>query len=278
MFAISTRDLPTLGSYESARIQWDRGHKWRKGDPNVRAINDGGRPNRNKTIVKYDDGRIAARLHRTDLVTYYPDGRVVLTRYDSQSSSEFITAVCPYGMYASMRRGSLWFHCHEGWVQANSYDRGLTFVRSTAEGAPPKFVLAPGELVNVAKHTVLHVDRRAAKAAREKFVPFTKWVTAVHALNGNDMTALLGDTPYAATRHAVSDVHDDPTNVEMFPRLLRLLCAQRYKYANDNMVAVRMLDWNWQAKLQRLVYKEFHCFTEKEIPLGELPPVDRWRK
>lgn len=274
MFTISTHDLRTINTYDAALRRWEAGHKWRKGDPKVRALSTGVRPNRNKTIVKHDDGRIAARLHSTDLVTYYPDGRVMLTRYDSQSSCAFITAVCPQGMYASMHQSATWFNCAGGWYQSKFENHSLTFRKT--EGTVTHWTLADPE--NAAQRSVLHVDRRAAKAAREKFVPFTQWVTAVHALNGNDMTALLGDTPHAVPRHVLGDVHDEPTNVEMFPRLLRLLTSQRYKYVNDSMVVVRMLDWNWQAKLQRLVYKEFHCFTEKEIPLGELPPVDRWRK
>lgn len=293
MYSMNVAEIPTLASYQSALTWWGRTHQWRRAEPGMRALTK--RPKRTKTLVRYDDGRIAARLHDTDLVTYYEDGRIQLTRYDSASSAMFIQAVVPYGLGASFVRKQLWFTAASDWYQAQHPAvttrphpvHSLTFRQ--AEGSPTrKWVLADPE--NAKRHSVLHLNRAKAKDARQRIDTFTKWVTAIHALNGNDMTELVDVREPRASDHRdetpLFQLMDDPGNVDLYPKALVNLCSARFKFdtpvpgqpTEARMKRVYMLDWDWEKKLTRAAYKAADAFREVEVPLGTLPPADKWRK
>lgn len=100
MFAISVGDIPHIPNYETAKRLYDGTKPIRGSLDDVRPL--GKRRDKHKLITKGTDERgeyYAAKLYRSELVKYYPNGTVLLTTdgWSSMSTAKFIDRVAPVG-------------------------------------------------------------------------------------------------------------------------------------------------------------------------------------
>jgi hypothetical protein len=100
MPAIKTGGVPTLDSFESAEVLWNRTKPWRdKARDNVRPLDKYNRRKRHFALVKIGDRSFQCRLYGTTLVEYWKDGRITLTAHSSKSSNAFANALLPSGVW-----------------------------------------------------------------------------------------------------------------------------------------------------------------------------------
>lgn len=102
MFGSMTFDHVGADTYAEARRYYDTAKPWRgetdEGDE--RPLK--GRRYRNTGVRLKADDSVAFRLHRTDVVTYHPDGKITLNCYSSVTTSAFMSAHTPSGIYPSL--------------------------------------------------------------------------------------------------------------------------------------------------------------------------------
>ena len=109
MFAYEGYQVPDISNYAQALAAYEKARRWR-GDPDGER-KMGSSDNRHHGIRKTENGTIALRLHRTDLVQWHPDGSFSLDPYASISSDNFLRkplphTVRPWFNHHSRHRGS----------------------------------------------------------------------------------------------------------------------------------------------------------------------------
>lgn len=90
MFAYNAENVPAINNHASALAVWQKAKPWRNAPSNERPLED--RKKRHVAIVLHPD-RIACRLHSTEVVSYYEDGRVAVYLYGSVSTDNFVCAL-----------------------------------------------------------------------------------------------------------------------------------------------------------------------------------------
>jgi hypothetical protein len=109
------------------------------GKKNSRKLNYG---KRQQAVERRPDGVLAVRMYETDVVTYFPDGRVQLSSggWKTVTTKERINNHIPTGNYVSQERG-VWYLRIGGWQTGTSYvfADGMTIMPDgSIVGAEPK--------------------------------------------------------------------------------------------------------------------------------------------
>lgn len=110
MFAITVGDIPHIPNYETAKRLYENIKPIRGSSDDVRPL--GKRRDKHKLITKGTDERgeyYAAKLYRSKLVKYYPNGTVFITHdgWSSMSTAKFIDRVAPVD-HAYLFDGKVW--------------------------------------------------------------------------------------------------------------------------------------------------------------------------
>lgn len=141
---------PRIATYGDAAMAWERAGTWRKQPDHVRILT--ARRHDNKQIVRHSDGAIALRLYDTNVVTYKPDGDVVLSPYHSRMTDQFAPYFLPDGVYGCFNRGAVgvrkdkvWSNDYRAWWRETRYYRlrNPTVLRRTEGDYPWAPVEAP---------------------------------------------------------------------------------------------------------------------------------------
>lgn len=159
--------LTSLRTYEEASQKEKSTAPIRGRTPECKPIGD--RRDTHFTIRKEADGSIVARCYRSDLIRWYPDGRIFITNggYASQTTHDFISRVIS-------RNYALCFgYDGKTWIKSGS---DYT-VYPLAKGGQYFTRHAAGYLVaETPNYAVTHViNRPAMQAARKEIAPFTKY-------------------------------------------------------------------------------------------------------
>ena len=101
-FQLDARNIPSLKDYADALKRWHSITPWRgHAASDSRPLDKRDRSKRHTTIhfKEHQGNAIACRLHSTDVVTYEPDGRIIIDpSYVSVSTNAFANAVLPSGV------------------------------------------------------------------------------------------------------------------------------------------------------------------------------------
>lgn len=167
-FSTNVSHLPYFRDFERAS-EWERNVKPIRGKT-IKPL--GKRSAQHMQILRYgegtDDERIACRLHETDCVTYYKDGRVHLQHggYITDRTAKFIDRIIPTGGVCR-RDGYLILSLGGGKYQIG--DNGLWLSAARAPIDPEPFV-----------HHV--IKRDVAKQVRKLYAPFKQYALALSKL------------------------------------------------------------------------------------------------
>lgn len=228
-FSISTRHLPSIRTYQAAEAFFLRTKPWRGGDPEIRPL--GRRGDSSKTIRKYHEA-YCLYLHRTALVTYWPD-HVVLKVYDSQSSIIFAGQFAPNGVRAISHFGDMWYaictedgtHYYDNEVMLHPVRAGVWRVEGERRTATQKVL-----------------DLKRAAEVRKRLKPFLQW-----------QAATMKVAPQALQhRPAPWELHrlcDNPDDLDAYP-------------------AVGACD---PAMLRVHAYERLGAYQNVTVPLNQLP-------
>ena len=89
---MNIQDIPSLDSWESCRIWWEKQKPWKGGDPNERPLR--GRRDKHLTITFSTDTK-AFTLEGPTTVVYHIDGAIDVRRSDEASARDFAMRILP---------------------------------------------------------------------------------------------------------------------------------------------------------------------------------------
>jgi hypothetical protein len=160
-----------------------------------------GARNKSHANIRKDGDDIVVRLYRTDIVRYKPDGTIIVNQggYECMTTRKYLNAILP-----------MWFGSFQG--KTHTYrgtdDTGYHLLHSSADNI---FKMKPNSdhhaplyhFVNP-KPCIIHSKNRAkAKAVRQRYAPFIRYVKNVKKLMGGKIA--ITERP-ALNYHAVPDV------------------------------------------------------------------------
>lgn len=233
MFQGMKLDNLNLNDYATALRYWETCKPWRgeTDEDDERPLKN--RRVRNTGVRKLSDGRIVYRMHATQVVTYCPDGSLVLRIYNSITTAEFIRTVAPRHIQVSL----------SGRAAGN-----LTVGRAF----PVKYYCAAhGDIIRISADDVVTpssewgyrvIDRKRANAVRKEYrlSELRNWLRAAQALRGGPTISPDNTCPRL---HYMSDaeLRTFTTNHENWPVLL----------AGGFQEAMSTLDWAEHSLIRR---------------------------
>lgn len=284
MFSISTQDIWRVDNFLHAERIFAKRKPWRGGDPNVVPIERFGRRAKHKTLVRLNNDTYAARLYDTNLVTYHRDGRVEFRTYDSQSSMKFIDAVSPMGTHSVISGGRGMFISYrveqgEGWAyKFVQPEANKSVVLRPVDNLPNWTLENPQDMRTF---TVKRVDRRRAREVREKISPFVQWASAVVALSGYDVTPVVRDVTTRLDKSTAMAALEQ-AQPEDYATLLHAFTVRRFRFRGysggeeASTEAMYFVPHNLKHAVTLAAYAAYDAFVDVEIPLGDLPPRERY--
>lgn len=158
---------------------------------------------RNKThaSIRKENQDIVVRLYNTDIVRYQPDGTIIVNQggHVSQTTCKYLNAILP-----------MWFGLFQGktYSYRGTGDAGSHILHSTADNI---FKIKPNSHPNAPLYhfvnpvpCVVHTKNRVkAKAVRQRYAPFIRYVKNIKKLMGGKIE--ITEKP-ALNYHARSDV------------------------------------------------------------------------
>lgn len=277
----ATDGIPTIQNYEDAerifnKIKPVKSNRW---DANTRPIRT--RKENHKLLVKQGDVAYAARLYRTDMATYYRDGRIALTRDDHQMSNDFLDAVLPHGLQTARHRGKMWFGMRDDheWRFYQGERKALMFFEPTGTGT---WKLLNPEACVIHEHKT--VNRAKSKDVREALKPLVQYINAVAAISNGDITGAVAEGPKPYTpeyNEMLRQQLQGTLDPEHYPKFLSRLSGMRYRWGEgsksvQSMTRFVALQQDWKEQLTKEAYYVADVFDRAAIPLGVMPPDCRW--
>lgn len=188
-FGISTDGIRTLSNYKEAS-DWEAATKPIRGDANnTKPL--GQRSKKHINIRKENDD-IIVRLYRTDVVTYKPDGCIIINTggYNSQSTVAIMQAVLPWGPRPHLRYGHFWVcgdYAEEGCATHTGFYRVNR--QATLKLNP---VTRNYRILNPDPVYTHSIDRKAKREVMKEYAAFLTYVKAITALRAEDGEVVLG--------------------------------------------------------------------------------------
>lgn len=225
----SNRSMPHIPSYARAKEHWDNTKAIRgRSEHADRPLN--ARSDRARWIGKRGDA-YAARLYRTDVVTYHPDETITLYTggWSSKATAEFMSAVAP--VRAELFDNRVWAYVNGGYyVVADS----LTIKRGENGRWQP---VAP----QVTQYYRLNKER--CKALRTSFKPFLEYAEAMFKLSDSRPVTWWAN-------NAGFDLADEGTYYKLYT------CIR-----GGDITSFRKELWKW-------AYNQYDCWDTLDAPLG----------
>lgn len=165
-------------TYKDIEKRWVNTKPIRGRSTDVRPIAERRRDWEQVTRTAIDEGMwsYAARLYNTDVVTYLPNGDIIINAngWNTPSTADFIHNYSPFACVK--RHNKLWVH-----ARANMEHPSSSMKAYPLGNGPMRFNHKGGHLYEPAEKVVVRkqvVNRVLAKEAREPLQPFLNWVKA----------------------------------------------------------------------------------------------------
>ena len=167
-----------IANYKDMERKWNNTKPIRGRSTDVRPIGERRRDWEQVTRTAIDEGMwsYSARLYNTDVVTYLPNGDIIINAngWHTPSTAEFIHMHSPFACVK--RHNKLWVHARANdahpSVSVKAYPLGNGPMRFNHKGG---HLYVPAEKVMVKKRVV---NRVLAKEARAPLQPFLAWAKA----------------------------------------------------------------------------------------------------
>jgi hypothetical protein len=207
-FSIDARDVRTLENYDQA-AKWEALVKPIRGDKNnTKPLGDRKKKHIN---IRREGDDILVRLYRTDVVTYKPDGTIILNPggYSTQSTVKLMYAVLPWGPRPHLFKGRVWVvgeyedeHgvIHHGKFMVNSKEGATLTYNPTSRNYR---ILNPDPVYT---HRIHRKNKRLAYEPYQDFINWTKAICAVRA--DDEGNVILGENESRRWRHRGQDDED----------------------------------------------------------------------
>lgn len=209
MFSISTHNLPWCTTFDKAAAIWHdcspgKGAVWGE---HSRPLENSRM--RHKAITKHSDRSYSFDLYQTEMVRYFPDGRVRVRRHDSPSSNKFVYRFSPAGVQYS-KKGLIRVLTREG----DLYVRPKNDVLEIQAGVGhDHHHLILSETEQRYRYTG---DRKKARQVLVPYRPFLKWAKAAQKLTGHSVFSSRGRPHISASIPAVPTEDDYLELTQMF--------------------------------------------------------------
>lgn len=228
--------LICLRNYSEALKRYEKTDPWRNAsDPTIRPLES--RRKHHVTIRKLNDGSIACRLYRTDVVTYHPDDSITIQPYNSNSTNSFANALLPAPLAVNFTSSAGWLIClgqrdDNGIDLYNCFDGDSIRIRPT-ETSIWQACEGPSAFKPFTKYLV---NRQRAKALLGEyqwtaFTHFNQAYQAMRSEHGRDNKHYGYIAP-----HQIKDMFKDramwPRLSNEFGHILQRLRTQLYKTAD----------------------------------------------
>ena len=173
----NTDGIPSLRSYDQA-VAWEAKIKPIRGRA-VECKPLGIRTHSHRNIRREDD-TIKVRLHRTDIITYHPNGDIMLFTdgWDSPTTQVVISAVLGWNLRPHTFQGRTWITAYgpDGTLGKHLLQRDVPTRLTTSDQGNYYTIHNPHEVV------VHRVNRKAANQMRAKYKPFRQFFDSYVAL------------------------------------------------------------------------------------------------
>ena len=206
MYSIDTNDIRTLTNYKAAS-DWEALIKPIRGsNPPLKPL---GKRNKKHINIRKENDDILVQLYRTDVLTYKPDGSIIINigQWSTQSTVKLMYAVLPWGPKPHLFKDKVWvtgeYEDRHGTVH---YGKFRVANQATIKLDPTTRnyrILDPDPVYT---HSI---NRKAKKEAYAPYADFIQWVKAVCALRADDEgNVLLGENEKRTRRHSQQDDED----------------------------------------------------------------------
>jgi len=175
---IDTRSIRKLPNYEAAKKHEESIKPIRGRANSVKPIAS---RNKDHMNIRKEGENIVVCLYHTDVITYRPDGEIIITNggWVSNTTNAFISALLP--VFLTSRYGTTWFLAYaDGWNAAEYGARKNLGWLPMPSKTPMRLVAKEGEhymrCLNPTFPIVHRMDRAKANSVRAQVRPFTKWL------------------------------------------------------------------------------------------------------
>jgi hypothetical protein len=203
------RGIRRLPNYEAAKKHEESITPIRGRANSVKPIAD---RNKDHMNIRKEGENIVVCLYDTDVVTYRPDGEIIITNggWQSNTTNAFISALLP--VFITSRYGRTWFLAYaDGWNSEYGIRKDLGWLLMP-NSMSMHLVIEDGEhymrCLNPTFPIVHRMDRAKANSVRAQVKPFTKWLCTaiklqeerwerglrtVHWTNDGELSELIDD-------------------------------------------------------------------------------------
>lgn len=189
-FGISTKGIRTLTNYEEAS-NWEAQVIPVRGDANnTKPLGPRDKKHMN---IRRDGEDVVIQLYHTDVITYKPDGSIIINTggYNSQSTVSILQAVLPWGVRPHLFNERVWMwgdYNEEGCATHTGHYR--VNQQATIELNP----FTQNYRIHNPDPVYTHsVNRTAKREVTKEYAPFLAYVKAITALRAEDGEVVLGD-------------------------------------------------------------------------------------
>jgi hypothetical protein len=178
----NVRGIRKLPNYEAAKKHEESIVPIRGRANSVKPLSE---RNKDHMTIRKEGENIVIRLYQTDVVTYQPDGEIIINNggWQSSTTNSFINALLP--VFLSSYGGMTWFIAYadgwnaDGWNTGYEGRKGLGWL-PISNAMPMHLVAEEGKYymrcLNPTFPVVHRMDRAKANSVRAKVGPFTKWL------------------------------------------------------------------------------------------------------
>jgi hypothetical protein len=174
---MARHNLPILKTYTAASIHEKATIPIRGRSPECKPIGD--RKDTHFTIRREADESIVAQCYRSDLIRWYPDGRIFITNggYASQTTHDFISRLMGRWGYVQC-----FGHDDKTWIRSDNYDvyplaKGGQYFTWDSQDNPHHLI------AEVPNYPVTHIiNKPAMREARKEIAPFVKYFNNIMKL------------------------------------------------------------------------------------------------
>jgi hypothetical protein len=208
MYSIDPRDVRTFNNYTQAS-EWEKQVKPIRGsNPPLKPL---GKRNKKHINIRREGDDILVRLYQTDVVTYKPDGSIIInpSGYSTQSTVKLMYAVLPWGPNPHLFKDRVWmrgeYEDEHGTVHFGK------FMVNSKEGATLTYnpITRNYRILNPDPVYTHKINRKNKRLAYEPYQDFINWTKAICAVRADDEgNVTLGENESRSWRHRDEDDAD----------------------------------------------------------------------